>query len=367
MTVQAMVNVNLNPAACDPAIEPDVSQVDFSLLPGGDGINMTITSGTPDVSDPFTVDIRADTPGIDTLRATATLNDPNSTICTRDVDVLSYYAGWWQANNADVTAYGSMESIVPTGLSMIEGVDPGVATFGQAPEYLDYGDGSLSSRDWLASDALSTDVYNYSKFESMLPHDFWTSGVWNPVILDEGNLNNPAVGRNYRNYRWIQHTGPLSLTHDGDGVIDLGNNKVILFVDGDLSIDGNIVFNEGSGFFNEGSGFFMVIVSGDIEVNKYLGTNFVATSAPIAGPHLMGVYASTGAFITASQWWEDSVEDVQLLIRGSVTAGNFVLQRDMQAANDTDPVEIIDYAPGMLFMVPSTLSNVDTRWKEVAP
>ena len=139
-------------------------------------------------------------------------------------------------------------------------------------------------------------------------------------------------------YEWIKNIGPTTLE-----ATNYSNRKVILFVDGNLTINGNITLDDGEGFFG-------VFVSGDIIISP------TVTS-------LEGLYLTDTGFETGSLGPD---LDAPLLVRGSVASyGGMSLQRDL--ADDSSPAEIFEFAPDQLLLFPESLGYSRTRWTEVAP
>jgi hypothetical protein len=126
----------------------------------------------------------------------------------------------------------------------------------------------------------------------------------------------------------------------------VGNRKVVLFVDGDLTINGNINSVPGQGLF-------LVIVFGDIRITATAG------GAEDSGPHLEGVFYAQNTFITEAG-------ANQLHLRGSVYANDYSLNRNL-ADNSQDPAEIFEYGVDQVMAFPKDLTRKRLIWREVAP
>jgi hypothetical protein len=50
-----------------------------------------------------------------------------------------------------------------------------------------------------------------------------------------------------------------------------------------------------------------------------------------------------------------------------VIANSFSLNRNIQSLNSAQASEYFENYPGLLFLIPNTLSISDTQWREVAP
>jgi hypothetical protein len=354
MPVEAVVNISA--PGCSPSTLPNVSNVEFNRSAGGDGVDNTSITDDPTTitsSFPYITQLTGITTGSDNLSATATLDNDLGTTCTISTSIEAYNAGWWQAQDADITADGDIGSILPGGF-LIDGNEPGVAMFTGT---LDTSSGVLSTRNWRVDEVGQPPM-------SEIPSDFWTaSSQLSSNILSEATLANPTTGYSYKDYRWFYYDGsslgPQLTIEDssGDGVVSLGDEKVVLVVDGaSLKIDAGIDFDTDPSTAD--AGMFIPIVENSIIFDTLVGG--VAGS----GPHTKGIYVAGGLFETQTQW---PTQDSQLHVLGSVIAGGYSLNRDMFAVNSTDPAELFEFSPGMMFMVPPNLSIIDTRWKEVAP
>jgi hypothetical protein len=188
---------------------------------------------------------------------------------------------------------------------------------------------------------VSVTEYKYAFYNRLIPGD---------VDRDTNTIGNSPIASGYLTtngltsgdgYKWFFRNGPLVM----GGEPALGSNKVILFVDGDLTINGRINLTAGTGFF-------MAIVSGSITVNPDI--------VNAGGPELEGIFVTDNDFITM-------LDDDQLTIRGMVAAyGEVDPNRDL-TNNTTVPAEVFEYAPDLLFNYPSSLMLKRTRWKEITP
>lgn len=116
-------------------------------------------------------------------------------------------------------------------------------------------------------------------------------------------------------------------------------NSVVIFVNGNLTINGNITL--------VGKSFLGFIVSGNITVDP-------------AVTNMDGVFINNGTF-------DSGTGANQLTVNGTVIAGNIDLGRDMGANNDTTPGEVFNYSPKLLFSMPTEFMGMDITWNEVAP
>lgn len=225
---------------------------------------------------------------------------------------------WWQVKDGDVTTNGSIYSDVNASSFFNTngaGGFPGVPVYGGS---LTLGMGGLSSTLWNANTTTTEGrIFDYSYFENLIPSDFVS-----PTTYD--------------NYIWTKINSTYTLP-----ATNFGSTKNILFVNGDLTISGNVSLDDNSGFF-------AVFVSGNITIDPSVTS-------------IEGVYVTNGVFSTG-------VGTSQLKIRGSVASygtNGINLQRNL--VNDTLPAEIFEYAPDQIALFPEKLGYRRTRWAEIAP
>ncbi|OGM78732.1 hypothetical protein A2366_03955 [Candidatus Woesebacteria bacterium RIFOXYB1_FULL_33_9] len=243
--------------------------------------------------------------------------------CT-DTSPLTVLASgpWWQVIDGDVLTNGSIGSDVPSSNYFdLDGAGgfPGVPIYGTSFNLSSTPD-LISTKMWNANSITSfSRRFDYNYFEDLVQSD-----IFGTTDLD--------------GYEWIKNIGPTTLE-----ATNYSNRKVILFVDGNLTINGNITLDDGECFFG-------VFVSGDIIISP------TVTS-------LEGLYLTDTGFETGSLGPD---LDAPLLVRGSVASyGGMSLQRDL--ADDSSPAEIFEFAPDQLLLFPESLGYSRTRWTEVAP
>jgi hypothetical protein len=126
-----------------------------------------------------------------------------------------------------------------------------------------------------------------------------------------------------------------------------------MFVNGDLTIDGDIRINNG--------GFVAFVVSGNIQVTSNVGNPAGSTT-----PNVEGIYITSGSFMTGTS---TQANHQRLVVMGTVVANTVVLQRDLTQAGGTNdqPAELFQYNPALLFHLPDQFKDVRIKWQEVAP
>lgn len=330
----------------------------------------TVTSANPDPLSPFTASFRGEGAGSTTYTAVATM--ANGRTCS-DIGTISVenLPAWWQVKEGSIlagvtqTSGGNITSFIPSSIvcNPASSCDPylitrdtndrpGIAiTKGSVSPQ-----GSVSSApyNWQTTGGTSPyagTIYDYDYFESKIPDTtFYT--VNGPAV----HVNALAApSPNYQGYivhRW-NAGGTLTILNTANASV--GDDKVILFTDGNVRIEGNIPLDEG---------FFMIIASGNIEVAYTANTS--GSSPDIEGIFFSDKEIRTGAF------------NQQLYVRGSLvglgkgTTGTpgevngVVFQRSLDD-NSATPAERVDFAPDLVMNFPPFLVPRSSVWKEVAP
>ncbi len=335
-------DANLPPAISNP----------FSDTPGFQG--KLFASGNIGDTTTYTIDAYAGTTLMCSQTGTVTIVNPPA---------------WWQAAKSGVIAAGGgITSSIPYPSCYIDAsCDPKLISFtsssGQYPGVA-ISNGGLTSistgttggtisdpYNWKATSMTyaNLDDYSYDYFVSKVPDVYFGAGT------DPGaTVNSQLASGGYldaNGYRWYRHNGPLTI----QSAQAIGPSKVILFVDGSVTIENTINFTDGQGLF-------MLIASGDITVADSVG-------GPIASynkttPELEGIYYSDGTFATSSLG--EFSDAVALHVRGSVFADEVSLDRSL-TDNSTVPGEYFEYAPDMLLQYPRELRVRRIRWREIAP
>lgn len=133
------------------------------------------------------------------------------------------------------------------------------------------------------------------------------------------------------------------------------NENIVIFVDGNLRINGEIR--------TQGRSFIAFIVNGDITISSNVGS-------PVGNnnPNVSGIFVTStaGRFNTGTTTSNGSA---RLIIDGTVIAGGINLQRDLAAqnANTTTPAEEFRYNPMFLFTMPNEFKEMKISWQEMEP
>lgn len=334
-------------------------------------------------------------PGTYNINMDMQVEDGSGTVtgsCTRTLSVTALAPpAWFQVRGAgDVIVNGALESRIPNACTLAEGsgncrdefivedtnsglpgilitpstaVNPvlkltgaGFANIGKPVAEGGFGPA------WVARPGTVTTSYNYSYFESLASgKTFFNNpdGLLQNIDLDTTQADQIPY-RDTDGYIWIKATGNTMIGNNpGNAPLNVANRKIVVFIDGNLTIDGAV--NIGN------NGFAAFIVSGNITVSPTVGaSNNSSTAANIAG-----IYWADGQFATGTTGIND---DKRLNLYGSFAAlgtgftDAFLLQRDL---NDTDnktiPAETFTFAPEYMVRFPQTLSDKHLVWREIAP
>jgi len=328
-----------------------VDRVDFAI---GNSAIATISPNT-DNALPYQTVVLGVAPGSTGLTASVYMGGVLRCGGAAPVDPVnvSNAFGWWQVVDADVITNGDIVSPIPATCSSpcdpvfaIEGPgnSPGVPLYAGNYDFSSgVGPGTVSDSPpwgWKTNTSyVSITEYKYAYYNRLIPGDAIRNTIPGSTV-GVGLLISQAPQTSPDGYRWVFYEGDLRLNRQDN----IGANKIILFVDGNLNVDGPIRLTPGAGFF-------MAIVSGNITIDPM---------ASVAGPEIEGIFVTDQSFITA-------VDDDQLTVRGMVAAYGAVDPNRNLVDNTTVPAEVFEYAPDLLFNYPSSLMLKRTRWKEVTP
>ena len=341
-----MVTVNVTPT------NGTIDRVDFVM------INPAIATLAPasDSTVPYQTLVTGVSPGATEVHATVIMSGVATCGGVNPVDPVNVTnaVAWWQVINGDVITNGSIASPIPLTCSLplcepvfstaLLGGYPGVPTFTGTYDFqAGAGLGTASTPDnWLARASYSAaQSYDYNFFDRLVPGDTVRNNIADSLITPNYLKTQGTISPD--GYKWYFRSGDLTM----EGEPTLAENKVVLFVDGDLNIDGIIDLTNGRGFF-------MAIVSGNITVNSGVW------HPNINLPELTGIFVANGNFISET-------DTNTLYIRGMVSAyGQVQLDKDL-ADNSQTPAEKFEYAPELIFKMPQSFNLKRTRWKEVSP
>jgi len=192
-------------------------------------------------------------------------------------------------------------------------------------------------------------IYSYAFFDNLSSGKNFNTLPPNTTVTT-GVVNDPASVAD-GGYYWYRTSGNVTIGSPGGSNFININRKIILFVDGNLTI------YDGPRLNNFPNDFFMVVVSGDIDVDPAL------VSPDTSTPAIQGIYTCDGTFSTGT----NGVDDGILVVEGSVAASAFNLERDLVNENTDTPAEHFIYSPALISNYPSALAERHLIWREVAP
>ncbi len=291
----------------------------------------------------------SDPPPVSIVTARVNMSDGSYCTDTAVINISPYAGPWWQVGRGNAITRGSISSLTPPQIPPTPDIpfiaddllsnSLGIAVYGEGvANTYDFQAGPLkgtvSSAGWIAKTNTSNNLYSYSYFEAL------ASGK-NVAVIGDGviDVSDIASATN-------DPDGYSYLKIDGDATtsgFNFNNKKVIVFIDGDLTINGDIGVNPNL----LDTSFFMVVVSGSIIV------------APDV-TEIVGIFTADTEFLTEP-------DDDQLVVTGSVAAANIVLQRNLLGGNVNTPAELFNYAPELVVNYPPSLSDKHLVWREVAP
>lgn len=313
----------------------------------------------------FNTDITAFAPvgASATLTVQATMDTGDTCSNSATVSVANI-AGWWQAKGADLVAKGgNIFSDIPSSCLppscdpvLVRDTDgyPGIP-LASADILTGSGGGSISSTNWGVERTgyTSKKTFDWQFFNSKL----------NSVITDNwysipfASINNPdalkliSTYQDSKGYKWVYRKGDLAINASQD----LSDQKLIIFIDGNLTINDKI------NFAASGKGFLLAIVNGNITVNPSVGTDYSLDDDTT--PDLEGIYMATGTFDTGTS---GTSSDKRLHLKGTIAASNATLRRDLPDNSET-PGTLMEFSPSLYLSFPKNISLRRLIWKEVAP
>ena len=226
--------------------------------------------------------------------------------CHSDVDQIN----WFQVNDGNVLAKGKVNNYVPI-TTRVGGSTNLTSTVVNGKVYSRLAS-SLSDYDQSVVDKSENSSFNFKTY------------------------NYSQIKTDYFDKKGI---GTVFTANDGWSTIK--ETTGIIFVDGDLIIDSNLVTTN----------FVMIIAKGTITIEPTV----TRIDAILLGNRVIAAAA------------DDSVESVaQLVINGmvhGVTSVEFSRSLVPKSGNNTSPSVVVNYKPELLFMVPEKLAKAFSQWK----
>lgn len=267
---------------------------------------------------------------------------PSGALATTQAQIIQACTtpnAWYQGVGGNLITNNSIFATLPAGATIMSngaGGFPGNGIYGQSTNLTN---ANFSSKGWNTKTAPAGKSYDYSYFVSQIP----SNATINALGSTAGQSNFGGGNVSSDGYYWFKANGDLTITND---ITIAGSRKIILFVAGNLTINGRI------NVATKGQGFFMAIVNG--------GINVAGTVTNGVNPALEGIFVSSG--------FNSGNSANRLYIRGTVVNyGTLTLARDLGASNSTNPAETFEFAPDLVLLFPQDLTPVRATWKEVIP
>ena len=274
---------------------------------------------------------------------------PCTTVNNMSFGFNRYWSGWWQVQGAGVHAEDGLKSSIPSALvseqSLIlpeptTGNRRGIATYGiEIDQMLGLNpNAKISGSLWKSLSNYEGEIYDYAYFNQQFKK--YVSTVWDgvtPIVYDDGG----------RGYEILKVSGNLSNFDYSPN----GTEKVIILVDGDVTINSNITVPNGA--------FLAVIAKGNIE----FGT--LVTNAD-------GWYLSERIYIRCIDGDGDSEcdrIDNQFVGNGSFVSwkGTF-MNREREAANNAvAPAEKFNYRKDLYDNAPDPMRILSRKYRPYVP
>lgn len=279
--------------------------------------------------------------------------------------------GWFQTQGGDVHSQETIKTLIPqTTWFFSQILDPsaGVVSYQNNNPAPDYGQGKVSSPLWQANSPLVKTKFTFSYYEDRLKDLYSPPGVTNHLITScdqnpcelRDELEKPGRGLIGTNYYFFRN---LNVQISNNKVIDnfTPPNKLIVLVDGNLTIKGKVLAPVGS--------FLMFIVKGDIKISE----NTVGDKQLVANPHLEGIYLSDKKLYTTLE--NENMSGNRLVARGVFVTGQnqggFALGRDLKNQgnfnNSVAPAELFIFRPDFLPNMPEVFLEKKFTWQEIQP
>ncbi len=356
-----------NPA---PSLQSGANYVQFALVPTG--------TYTVDVDPPSSIwsykracwtDVTAGTTGEGLSHALVA----NSTL----VWDIGYTQGtaWVQAEGGDVYASASLRSFIPAVTPRVFNANTSADATGVSHGIVEYG----TSYDF-DSDPLSAGG-TYVSTSTLATHRNWqvnnsrtTVDFYDLFYKRLGSPTTPTTSAPFDNLSSV--TKPASnctasactpyyvsgdMTTSSAQWDVAANEKIVILVNGNVTIGGNIRITPG--------GFLAIIANGDIRVSSSVGRTSNGTTPNIEGVYIAANSTHDAQFETGASSTTDGTI-VRLVGSGMFIADGFLLERDLQSFGVTNTgasAELFTYNPQLLLTMPDPMMDLAVTWQEVAP
>lgn len=255
---------------------------------------------------------------------------------------------WWQVLDGDITAReGEIISKVPDGKHLIDKLISKSLTIARGSITTD--PGTLSSSNWRATGSVITEPnITYQTLKEKILASVLPTHI-NELGGNQINTDSLLSGFADGEYYYSHVSDPTSTI---DQPINVDGKKIVLFVDGNLTIKNKITLDDNSGFF-------MVLAGGNISIDPELGDGSYGNTA-----HLEGIYFANNDIDFTG---EDSNRFIR--IEGSVIGLHSIknIQHRKKTDDQDHPSVQFVFRPDQVVLMPNSLSNSRLLWQETAP
>ncbi len=263
----------------------------------------------------------------------------------KDTGFWRQYGGWWQAVGGNVHGQNGIGSIIPGSILpttnqklILADADgrTGVLSYGVPLVGQELGTNTNATVGAPQIESVYDGLrYDYNFYKTRM--DIFASTVW-----DGGAISYDDAGKGYQIFK---HTGPVTL----DGLSLSGSQKVILLIDGSVTVNQDIIVPSGA--------FLAIIANGNITFNynvNFAQGWFVAENINIP-------CHDTGAAGCDK-------DDIQFVGEGSFVGWTGInLERDMGGDNNQAPSEKFTYRADMLLNAPDPMRVYTKKFSPFVP
>jgi len=278
------------------------------------------------------------------------------------ISVLVSEGAWFQTKGGNVVTKGGLSESIPltaTDLNFI--TDPvGLLIYSSAGTLI-LGSGTVSSANISAKNEIS---YNPDSTFGQLYQKLPSNVVTGMTTISDATIDISTLSTcvPVRGYCTFYRDGSLTITNISGNYRIPNSVRILLFVGG----NGQTTFDGQIKSLTRGHSSFTLISQGDIIVNSGVG----GLLNDGLDPDLEGVFYTDGDFISNTL---TPLEDVNLHVRGAVSADLFNLNRDLLAdggadeGNENTPGEFFEYGTEQMMAFPPFLKLRSSSWSEVQP
>ncbi len=259
---------------------------------------------------------------------------------------------YFQAIDADVVSAQDIKSYLPENVYLLlkkqdtPDDTPGIAFYGRN---LTLGAGEVSVNNWKANTNITSNYSNYlyPYFAKKTPSEVRTRWEEEGKVLTSTSIPiTRSLQEIINQEEYIQKGGYYWTKVEGNIEINQSSNfssKLILLVDGNLTIKGNITLSD--------DGFLMIIASGNVSVDPDV-------------TEVNGIIVTNQTFSSGTKGRR---LDNQLIFKGSILANKISLQRSLPPTSPSQPAEIFEYKPNYVLSLPRYYWIKKHKWRETNP